>query len=321
MTLINFSKTLEFKSGGIFKKEICEIFLGYEEKISPPKNFLVVCDEGTKYIALKFTDKPFVLSSIEGLERELENHDGIFAVGSGTVCDASKFASFNAKKPFIAFGTALSMNGYLSSNASILGASGLKESFKCHLPKALYFDLKILEEAPTDLTKAGFGDAMARITAQNDCLLSHKEKGTKYEEELFSFRLPSENFLLENHKKLLEKDDEFMLELLENTLFSGLAMHLFGSSFPASGGEHAMAHIAENRFPKVRKFLHGLQISAFTCEMLKIQKGDEKALKNAFTHLQMPSCYQDLGLTDDEFLEVRELAKTVRDRYGFLNLL
>jgi glycerol dehydrogenase-like iron-containing ADH family enzyme len=320
MTLINFSKTLEFKSGGIFKKEICDIFLGYQEKISQPKNFLVVCDEGTKYIALKFTDKPFVLSSIKLLEEELRNHDGIFAVGSGTVCDASKFASFNAKKPLISFATALSMNGYLSSNASILAPNGEKKSFKCHLPKALYFDLKILEEAPTNLTKAGFGDAMARITAQNDCLLSHKEKGTKYDEELFSFRIPSENFLLENYKKLPEKDDEFMLELLENTLFSGLAMHLFGSSFPASGGEHAMAHASELRMPKIRKFLHGFQISAFTCEMLKIQGSDDKTLKNAFTYLQMPSCYQDLGLTEEEFLEVKTLAKTIRDRYGFLNL-
>jgi glycerol-1-phosphate dehydrogenase [NAD(P)+] len=211
------------------------------------------------------------------------------------------------------------MNGYLSSNASILGSSGLKESFKCHLPKALYFDLKILEEAPVELTKAGFGDAMARITAQNDCKLSSQTKGTVYDEELFSFRIPSEKFLLENYKKLPEKDDEFTLELLENTLFAGLAMHLFGSSFPASGGEHAMAHVAEAKFPQVRKILHGLQISAFTCEMLKIQKSED-ILKEAFIYLKMPSCFQDLGLTEDEFLQVKELAKTSRDRYGFLNL-
>jgi glycerol dehydrogenase-like iron-containing ADH family enzyme len=329
MKLMELSRILEYKSGGIFNTKTCpSVFLGYEQKISAPKNFLVVCDEGTKHIALNFNANPFILRNLAELEKALENYEGIFAVGSGTVCDNSKLASFKAKKPFMVFGTALSMNGYLSSNASIYGTSGMKESFKCHLPQALYFDLKILEDCPITLKKAGFGDMVARISAQNDCLLSHTKKGTTYKEELFSFRIPSETFLLENHKKLLENDDEFTLEMLENTLFSGLSMHIFGSSFTASGGEHAMAHVAEHKFEKVKAFYHGLQISAFTIEMLKIQQKfkEEKLVKFEFNleqilqALQMPTSFKDLNLTEEEFVEIKKDAKTLRERYGFLNL-
>jgi glycerol-1-phosphate dehydrogenase [NAD(P)+] len=270
-----------------------------------------------------------VLNENQNLEKVLEEYDGIFAVGSGSVCDYSKLISFNAKKPFIVFGTALSMNGYLSSNASILGSSGFKESFKCHLPKALYFDLKTLQDAPLNLTKAGYGDAMARASAQNDCYLSHIKKGTKYDEDLFAFRLPSERFLLENSKKILEKDDEFTLELLENTLFAGISMHLFGSSFTASGGEHALSHFAEKEFPKITKFLHGLQIAGFTCEMFRIQhqfKGEKFFdingfnLMEIFKDIQIPCCFEDLELTPDEFEKIKIGAVNVRDRYGFLKL-
>jgi glycerol dehydrogenase-like iron-containing ADH family enzyme len=328
MGIVNLSNILELKSGGIFKKDICDVFVSFGDKIHPPKNFLVICDAGTKHIALGISSKIYEISTLASLEEELKNYEGIFAVGSGTVCDFAKFTSFKAKKPFICFGTALSMNGYLSSFASIRGDDGLKVSVKCHLPKALYFDLKILQEAPILLTKAGFGDAMARASAQNDCLLSSKRKGTPYNEDLFNFRLPSERFLLENYKQLNTREDEFMLELLENTLFAGLSMHLHGSSFTASGGEHAMAHFAELKFSHIKEFFHGLQIAGFTCEMLKIQSSfkDEQTfecnnLHEVYKELQIPNSYQDLNLTDAEFELIKKEATTVRDRFGFLNLL
>ena len=328
MALINLSHTLELKSGKIFTKNVCDVFVCFEEMVQPSKNFLVICDEGTKYIAERFSANPFQISTIPELEKKLEDCEGIFAIGSGTVCDYAKFASFKAKKPFVMYGTALSMNGYLSSTASIINANGAKESIKCHLPKALYFDLSVLQNAPIELTKAGFGDAMARASAQSDCLLSHKHKKTEYREELFNFRLPSEQFLLNNYQQLTQKDDEFFFELLENTLFAGFSMHLNGSSFTASGGEHAMAHYGEMHFPSIKKFLHGLQISAFTCEMLKIQNSfkEEKTftynqdLEKIFKALEMPSSFADLGLSLEDFEKIKIGGANIRDRFGFLNL-
>jgi len=330
MSLINFSNTLSLKSGGFFNKEICDIFISFQHKISLPKNFLIICDKGTEYIAQNFTQNYYVISTILDLQRQVENFDGIFAIGSGTVNDFAKFASFKAGKPFITYATALSMNGYLSSTASLLDEKGEKVSISCHFPQALYFDLEILHNAPIELTKAGFGDAMARASAQSDCLLSHKYKDTNYNEDLFKLRLPSEEFLLQNHLKLTQQDDEFILELLENTLFTGFAMHVFGSSFVASGGEHAMAHFASQNFTCVQKFLHGLQVAAFTCEMLKIQKAfkEERSfnyrsfdIEKIFHDLKIPNKFEDLGLTKEEFALTLKGAKVLRDRYGFLNLI
>jgi glycerol-1-phosphate dehydrogenase [NAD(P)+] len=334
MSFINIIRSLEFSSDGILKSGLLEgIFIGSDEDFASPKNFLALTQKEVLGIASKFTEapelmeKPTLEKAVE-IAGKLNDYDGILAIGSGSVFDVAKHAAALANKPLIGFCTALSMNGYLSSTASLY-ENGMKKSFKGKLPQKLYFDLEILKNAPIDLTKAGFGDSLARISAQNDCKLSHKIKGTPYPVELFDFRLPSEEFLLQNYKLLEAKDDEFFLQLLENILFSGLAMHLHGSSFPASGGEHAMAHFAESKFPSVAKFWHGLQISAFTCEMLDIQKEFpehapeilEYNLKKIFKELKMPSSFADLGLTSEDFELIKIEAKNLRERYGFLHLI
>jgi glycerol dehydrogenase-like iron-containing ADH family enzyme len=329
---INIIKSLSFGTGGILKDNLIEgIFIGSGINFETQKNWLPVCDEGTKDIIKK--DNLYIIKNNDLEEaRKLgdfaQNYEGILAIGSGGVSDVCKYASFSAKKPYHVYATALSMNGYLSSNSS-LKENNWKKSFKSHLPQKIYIDLEIVKNAPLRLTLAGFGDSMARASAQADCFLSHKKHGTPYLEELFEIRMSSEEYLLENYSLISKKDDEFFLHLAENILLSGVAMHLYGNSFPASGGEHIMAHYAESRYPlKLNKFFHGEQISAFTIEMMKIQStykeypsfSSKHNLEKIFTEIGLPSSFKDLNLSADEFMDIKENSYKTRDRYTFLNL-
>lgn len=339
MKFLNIIRSLELISEKLLNQTLIEgVFIANDGAFEPPKNYLTICDKNTNHIAQKFCNVDVIrdektskdIEYATKLAETLNEKDGICMFGSGSLADICKIASFIAKKPFIIYGTALSMNGYLSSTSSLI-KNGLKQSFACHLPKQIYFDLEVVKNAPKEMAKAGFGDIMARSCAQSDCYLSHIAKQTKYEQKLFDLRIPSEEFMLSNYRMLLEKDDEFYLQLIENILLSGIAMHLFGSSAPASGGEHAMAHFAEQAFPeKMNKFLHGLQISGFTVEMLKIQKSFPKYpnftipefdLAEIFTNLGMPNRFESLNLGKDEFEMIKTEAKHIRERYGFLNLI
>lgn len=337
MKFINITKSLAALSGGIFNEGLISgIFVGSGAQFTLPQNYLVVCDNNTVSIAQKFCDLPFVIN--EGatyeaaikLSKILEEKDGICSVGSGVLCDLSKFASFIAKKPFIIYATALSMNGYTSSTSSLVKDS-VSTSFNAQLPKEVYFDLEILKNAPKDMIKAGFADSMARITAQGDMLLSNKLKGTLYDEALFNPRLPSEGFMLKNIDALLEGEDEFLLNLIENIVLSGISTFLYGSSATTSGGEHAMVHAFSHLFPsKAGGLLHGILVAGFTVEMIKIQLqftqhknfiGKDYDLEQMYKKLELPTGFKDYGITFEQFEQVKNKAKVIRQRYGFLNLI
>ena len=206
---------------------------------------------------------------IELLHQKTKAYDSIIAVGSGTINDLCKFVSFKDKKPYMVWGTAASMNGYASANASII-SDGYKKSFSAHLPQAIFLDLDVLATAPVRLTKSGFGDSICRPTAQADWLLSHLLLNTKYLEEPFLLLKSSEEQLLKNAKKLPERDKK-TIELLAKTLIiSGIGMYISEGSYPASQGEHLIAHYMDMLHPN--NSFHGEQIAVTTLEMAALQE-------------------------------------------------
>lgn len=327
MSFIDISRSLEFASGKVFKKDFLNgIFIGSKASFELPANFLTVCDANTKYIASQFTNDLIIISkadmqNVEHIMQMLQEKEGIVAIGSGSVFDVCKLASFKKGKPFIGYATALSMNGYLSSTASII-TNGIKKSHPAHLVSKLYFDLEVLKNAPIMLTKAGMGDSLARASAQADNMLGFEKDKIKYLEELYEIRFSSEEFILQNYLGLEKRDDEFFLQLLENILFAGIAMHIYESSIPASGGEHAMAHIFESEYDVKNEFLHGIAVAGFTCEMLKIQnykimpRGD---YMQALKYYKIPTDFSNLNLNANQFEEIKLKAANYRERFSYLS--
>ena len=204
--------------------------------------------------------------------RECSFADVIFAVGSGTINDICKRAAAMENTPYAIAATAPSMNGYLSANASII-VEGYKKSIPAQLPVAAFFDLDVLAEAPMRLLQSGLGDSLCRPTAQADWLLSHSLLDTEYSELPFSLTAPYEKELFDNSSKLLQRDRRY-IELLTRTLIaSGLGMTIAGGSYPASQGEHMIAHTYEMLIhPNESGLFHGEEIAITTPYMAELQE-------------------------------------------------
>lgn len=338
--MTNILPDFELKIGA--KLDIDGIFVNKKPKIT--KRILVVSDKNTQHIASEFTKTPMILQgkkddirlkptkeNAELIIAALDGYDSILAVGSGTINDLCKYSSFLAKKPYSVVPTAPSMNGYLSSNASI-EVKGKKEGLTCHLPRNIYIDLEILKNSPTRLIKSGFGDAMARQTAQSDWFLAQTLKKTKklpYNQLAFDVSAESEQYLIRHYKKLNAVDEDFVYNLMLNLLLSGIGMHISGGSHPASGGEHAICHyLCEKHSDRMDQFFHGEQVSCATMAMIWIQKQFKdyknfhipQNMQSMFDCVGLPYHYSHLKLKVDEWDDALRNAHKIRDRFGFLDL-
>ncbi|MCA4775406.1 iron-containing alcohol dehydrogenase [Wolbachia endosymbiont of Mansonella ozzardi] len=218
-------------------------------------------------------DRPESVASLEIVNlvrNKAKDSDLIVALGSGTVNDICKYASYLEKKDYISLPTAASMNGYTSANASIL-VDGHKKSFATHLPKAVYIDIDIIADAPLRLTLSGFADFICRSTVKADWLLSHLLLGTEYNELPFALVRDLEEILLREHLALAKRSKKVVLLLMEALLISGLGMVISKSSHSASQGEHMIAHAME-MVTKDYSSLHGEKIAVTTLTMANLQE-------------------------------------------------
>ncbi len=93
-------------------------------------------------------------------------------VGSGVLTDIVRYAAHAAGRDFISVPTAASMDGYASA-AAAMQIAGLKVTSPARAPVGIYADPGVLAAAPIDLTRAGIGDLLAKVTARVDWLASH----------------------------------------------------------------------------------------------------------------------------------------------------
>ncbi|MCE3233343.1 MAG: egsA [Rickettsiaceae bacterium] len=273
--------------------------------------FTVVSDKNTHDIMAGSIEKALVdansvilpdgvepdIANVNKVIAESELSDAIIAVGSGTINDICKYASYLAGNPYVVFGTAPSMNGYSSANSSIT-VDGHKKTLKAQLPTAVFLDLDILCAAPKRLIRSGLGDSLCRATSQADWLLSHLLLGTKYNKVPFDWLAEYEEDLFASGKGLVAGDKE-SIELLAKTLIiSGFGMYICGGSYPASQGEHLIAHTMEVVFGSgLPKTYHGEQIGVATLTMAEIQ---ERVLSGAPFRLKLPQ-EADLGQIKEFF--------------------
>ncbi len=208
-------------------------------------------------------------ASAEVLHTRSAKCDALVAVGSGTINDLCKYIAHMNSKPYIAIPTAASMNGYLSANASIT-MEGYKKTMPAQMPAGVLCDLSVIAAAPASLNKSGMGDSLARSTAQADWLLSHLVLGTAYDETPFNLLLPVEEELLANARGIALADMQSLKALMQTLLVSGLGMTAAGGSYPASQGEHMIAHTMEMMTES--DALHGEAIGITTLTMARMQE-------------------------------------------------
>ena len=206
------------------------------------------------------------------VRRACESVDALVAVGSGTINDLCKYAAAQARKPYVVFATAPSMNGYTSTNAAIT-IDGHKRSLPAKAPVGVFVDLHVLANAPPRMIRAGLGDSLCRPTAQADWLLSHHLLGTPYRSAPFVLLAQDEAKLFDASEALMSGDLEAMRALARTLVLSGLGMTICGGSYPASQAEHLISHYIDTYSPADRgNYLHGEQVAVATLTMAMIQE-------------------------------------------------
>jgi glycerol-1-phosphate dehydrogenase [NAD(P)+] len=178
---------------------------------------------------------------LERVHAALAQVDLAVAVGSGTINDLTKLASFRREIPYLVAATAPSMNGYTSGIAAVM-LGGVKCTVDCHQPLAVLADLDVICKAPAELTAAGIGDLESNPTATADYRLAGRLRGDFYCSAPEGVVLSAEARVAEAAEAIAAGDPAAMALLTEALLLSGFSMKLAGSSSPASGGEHLISH-------------------------------------------------------------------------------
>lgn len=211
------------------------------------------------------------MDAVNGVTARTASADALIAVGSGSINDICKYAAHLTGRPYAVFGTAPSMNGYTSISAAIT-ENGLKKSLPATMPKGVFLDLDVMAAAPQRLVASGFGDSLARATAQTDWLMAHLLLGKPYREAPFMLLAEDEDAMIEA-APALKAGDVSAVELLVRTLvMSGLGMTLCGGSYPASQGEHLIAHYVDMRGENLPQAFHGEHIAVTTLTMARLQQ-------------------------------------------------
>ncbi len=209
-------------------------------------------------------------ATVDRIRAATKRADALIAVGSGSINDLCKYAAHIDGKPYAVFGTAPSMNGYSSANAAIT-VDGMKKSLPATVPQGVFLELDVLTKAPVRMIRSGLGDSLCRATAEADWLLAHLLLGGRFRRAPFALLAAEESALFQTADALVAGDREAMGRLARTLVLSGLGMVIAGGSYPASQGEHLIAHYAEMTGTDLPPSFHGEQIGVTTLIMARLQ--------------------------------------------------
>ena len=117
-------------------------------------------------------------------------------------------------------------------------------------------------------------------------------------------------------------DDDFVTLLAEALITSGLAMAVCGSSRPCSGGCHEISHAIDLTVGERALHAEQVGVGALFCTFLRGDRIWFADLNRVLARHGLPRLPADLGLTDEEFVDVVLYAPRTRpDRYTILEHL
>ena len=244
--------------------------------------------------------------------------DLILAVGSGTVNDSCRLASYRMGLPYAVVGTAPSMDGYASAGTPFLH-DGTKSTIQATTPKYIIGDLDVLKEAPFDMMLAGIGDMFGKYTGMLDWELARDYSGEYFCEKIKNDVIEATDKCLENGYKLADRDPECVKNVMEGFLVTGLGMAFTGNSRPASGSEHIVAHAWELADVEagLPPHLHGLEVCEATRLIAIMYKRLLKETEDA--HLkELIEKYVPYFDAVEEFCVKMKMPPTVTDRDAIL---
>jgi len=181
------------------------------------------------------------------------------------VHDLVRFVAAERNTPFVSLPTAPSVDGFASSVSALI-QGGVKRTLPAKMPEALFADPAVLAGAPSELIAAGFGDVIGKATALADWSLSREVTGEELCPAIWELAAGVVEEVAARAPAIGRGEPGAVESLFTGLLLSGIAIHLAGSSRPASGAEHHLSHYWEMRLlwsgrPEV---LHGAKVGVAT---------------------------------------------------------
>lgn len=166
------------------------------------------------------------------------------ALGSGVINDVTKYAAFTLGRPYLCVATACSMDGYTSAGAP-LTRDGFKKTIDTRPPLAILADLDVVAAAPAEMSGWGYGDLAGKVPAGGDWIIADA-LGLEPIDDV-AWPLVQDNLAgwLSAPDRVKAGDPAAIADLFTGLTLAGLAMEFHGTSRPASGADHQIAHIFE----------------------------------------------------------------------------
>jgi glycerol-1-phosphate dehydrogenase [NAD(P)+] len=175
----------------------------------------------------------------------LQSQGGVaVAVGSGVINDLVKYAAFQIGKPYLSIATAASMDGYASAGSPLTN-KGFKHTIPCAPPRVIVADLGIISNAPKAMSGWGYGDLAGKIPAGADWLIADALCVEKIDTAAWPLVQDNLRTWLANPTGVANGDAATSKALFTGLVMVGIAMEIHGSSRPASGADHQIAHLWE----------------------------------------------------------------------------
>ena len=165
-------------------------------------------------------------------------------VGSGVLNDLVKFAAFELDRPYLCVASAASMDGYASAGAPLSDA-GFKKTIACRPARVIVGDLDVITAAPARMNGWGYGDLAGKLPAGADWLVADALGIEPLDDVAWPLVQSELRAWLGAADAIGAAEPAALDGLFRGLTLVGLAMELHGSSRPASGADHQIAHLWE----------------------------------------------------------------------------
>jgi glycerol-1-phosphate dehydrogenase [NAD(P)+] len=176
-------------------------------------------------------------------------------------------------------------------------------------PLAVVAEPDVIEQAPREMTTAGFGDTIAKYQSNTDWVLNHLLFGEYYCDFCAGILGGLEHLYLDHPEDISAGVGRAIGGLFEALFWTGAAMTLVGTSAPASGGEHLLSHTLDMVADMRRRphDLHGRQVGVGTLF--------SAALYERILALETPKPVPMPSAVDRDFWSEESVCEAVRRQY------
>jgi len=183
------------------------------------------------------------------------------SIGSGTITDVVRFASYRNKSCFVSMPTAASVDGF-GASGSAMTIRKLKQTIISRAPLAVFADVETLSKAPRLLTASGFADMFGKFTALADWRLGNILIDEKYLPEVAQRSRQAVENCVQRANHLDEDWKGDVSTLMQALLDEGYCMIDAGNTRPASGSEHQLSHYWEMMLEREDRpaVFHGVKV-------------------------------------------------------------